>query len=513
MIQSVSGTGTALSGTFAPEQDSGVSTSVYPYNTVVLLETTYPGTSQFFDGTGVIIGPHTILTASHMLWNSTTSKEADHVYIYPGYNSSGVPNPAGTGALSTSATWHNFQVGNLDGTIGSSDSQFDYAVIDVSFTFSSWMGIKTGIGSGSAHLTGYPVTTNGLQDDQFGTYSLDPSFSLYDYGSIFSNHGNSGGPLWIDADPSSAVLPYVIGIASSTTSATEITAAKFDQINAWVAQDGYSLSASTGLVSINDVSVTEGNSGSNVVTFTVTRTGGTAAFSVNYSTSNGSATVADNDYVAKSGTLNFGANVNTQTITITINGDTKFESNETFFVNLSGATNGVTFSDSQGLGTIVNDDLVGPVQQTISKVERFFDSATGDHFYSLSTAEAAQIRANLPSYHDEGAPWSVPSTGSGTQNVYRFFDVVTHAHFFTDSAAERAYINNTPLLAAEYHDEGVAFQDYTAAGPGTLTLERFFNTISHMHTYGASAAENASIRSGGAGPGWVDEGPSFIVHT
>lgn len=146
-------------------------------------------------------------------------------------------------------------------------------------------------------------------------------------------------------------------------------------------------------------------------------------------------------------------------------------------------------------------------------VERFFDSATGDHFYSLSAAEAAQIRTTLPTYHDEGAPWSAPVAGPSTQNVYRFFDVVTHAHFFTDSAAERDNINNTPSLATEYHYEGVAFQDYTSAGPGTLTLERFFNTISHMHTYGASAAENISIRSGGAGPGWIDEGPSFIVHT
>ena len=43
-------------------------------------------------------------------------------------------------------------------------------------------------------------------------------------------------------------------------------------------------------------------------TFTVTRTGGTAAFAVNFATSNSTATVADNDYVANSGTLTFGTN-------------------------------------------------------------------------------------------------------------------------------------------------------------------------------------------------------------
>jgi Calx-beta domain len=111
-----------------------------------------------------------------------------------------------------------------------------------------------------------------------------------------------------------------------------------------------------GSVSISDVSITEGNSGTKVATFTVTRTGGTAAFNVNYATSDGGATVADGDYVAASGTLAFGANVNTRTISVTINGDTRVESDQSFYVNLSGATNGAGISDSLGIGTILNDD-------------------------------------------------------------------------------------------------------------------------------------------------------------
>ena len=91
--------------------------------------------------------------------------------------------------------------------------------------------------------------------------------------------------------------------------------------------------SATGSVSINDVTISEGNSGTKVATFTVTRSGGTAAFDVNFATSNGTATtVADSDYVAASNTLHFGANQNTQTISVTINGDTKVEANETFNV-------------------------------------------------------------------------------------------------------------------------------------------------------------------------------------
>ena len=55
--------------------------------------------------------------------------------------------------------------------------------------------------------------------------------------------------------------------------------------------------AVVGAISIDDVSIAEGNSGATTATFTVRRSGGTAAFSVDYATfDNGSAT-ANSDYV------------------------------------------------------------------------------------------------------------------------------------------------------------------------------------------------------------------------
>jgi hypothetical protein len=119
-----------------------------------------------------------------------------------------------------------------------------------------------------------------------------------------------------------------------------------------------------GNISINDVTITEGNSGTKVATFTVSHTGSTA-FSVNYATANSTATAGTSgaaDYVATSGTLNFADGTSTQTVSVTIRGDTIYEPNETFFVNLTGATNGGTITKSAGLGTIANDDTapVGP---------------------------------------------------------------------------------------------------------------------------------------------------------
>ena len=111
-------------------------------------------------------------------------------------------------------------------------------------------------------------------------------------------------------------------------------------------------------VQIDNASITEGDIGTRVLTFTVTRTGGTEVFDLEYGTANGTATAADFDYTARFGVLHFDVGVNTRTIPITIIGDTKLEPNQTFVINLLNPTNGVTIGDAQGLGTILNDDLV-----------------------------------------------------------------------------------------------------------------------------------------------------------
>jgi Calx-beta domain-containing protein len=109
------------------------------------------------------------------------------------------------------------------------------------------------------------------------------------------------------------------------------------------------------LLSISNASVTEGNSGTTTAMFTVTLTpASTQTVTVAYGMADGTAT-AGSDYVLNSGTLTFAPGVSTQPISVTVNGDTAVELDETFVVNLSGATN-ATIGDAQGTGTIVNDD-------------------------------------------------------------------------------------------------------------------------------------------------------------
>jgi len=197
-METTTGTFTAaISGVLAPPNYSSIST--YPYNTVVLIETVNPNNPGFFSfGSGVVIGPHPFLTASHMLWDSAHQGEANQVWLYPAYYQNGIPNPPGSlGPINANLVWHNYIVGvpgqNL---ISQSDSQYDFAVIDTDYTFTSWMGVSLDYGGGAVNVTGYPATANGIQTSASGVVSKDPNYSLLDYPNNFVSPGNSGGPLW-----------------------------------------------------------------------------------------------------------------------------------------------------------------------------------------------------------------------------------------------------------------------------------------------------------------------------
>ncbi|HUR18575.1 MAG TPA: Calx-beta domain-containing protein [Acidimicrobiales bacterium] len=108
-------------------------------------------------------------------------------------------------------------------------------------------------------------------------------------------------------------------------------------------------------LSIDNVIVTEGNTGSTDAVFTVTLSPASGRpVTATYTTAPGTAT-AGSDYTTTSGSLTFDPGVTTRTISVPVRGDTVDEPDETFTVNLSGATN-ATVADPQGTGTITDDD-------------------------------------------------------------------------------------------------------------------------------------------------------------
>ena len=108
-------------------------------------------------------------------------------------------------------------------------------------------------------------------------------------------------------------------------------------------------------VSISDVTVNEGNSGTTNAVFTISLgQAAPAAATVDWATQDGSA-VAGSDYTAASGTVSFAPGETTKTVTVPVSGDTQLEPTENFAVNLSNPV-GTRILDSGGVGTITNDD-------------------------------------------------------------------------------------------------------------------------------------------------------------
>jgi uncharacterized repeat protein (TIGR01451 family) len=108
-------------------------------------------------------------------------------------------------------------------------------------------------------------------------------------------------------------------------------------------------------LSIADVTVTEGNSGTVNAVLKVTLAGTSSQpVTVKWATSDGTA-VAPGDYVAAKGTLTFAPGESSKTITVAVNGDLLNEADELFTVDLS-APVGATIAKPHGVVTILNDD-------------------------------------------------------------------------------------------------------------------------------------------------------------
>jgi parallel beta-helix repeat protein len=217
---------------------------------------------------------------------------------------------------------------------------------------------------GNAYITGqtpssdFPTTSDALQSTKGGSSDafitqLAPDGALL-YSSYLGGSGNdsgdgiavhSTGEVVVTGQTASDNFPLVNALQPTKGNATDIFVTKIS-VRSAPAQPS---------ISISDVWISEGNSGTVDAVFTVSLSfAGTSSVTVTFSTADDSAT-AGSDYVATSGNLTFNPGETTKTISVQVNGDTVDEVNETFFVNLTSATH-ATIADGQGIGTIVNDD-------------------------------------------------------------------------------------------------------------------------------------------------------------
>ncbi len=166
-------------------------------------------------------------------------------------------------------------------------------------------------------------------------------------------------------------------------------------------------------ISIGDATVTEGNSGTVNLTFTVTLSGASGnTVTVNFATSNGTAT-AGSDYTQNNGTITFAPGETSKTITIAVTGDSIDEDNETLTVTLS-SPSGATIADGTATGTITDDDTAGTIQFSNATFTATENGGTITITVTRTGGTAANATVNFATANGTATAGSDYTNASGT---------------------------------------------------------------------------------------------------
>ena len=240
-------------------------------------------------------------------------------------------------------------------------------------------------------------------------------------------------------------------------------------------------------ISIADVSLEEGNATA-TATFVLTLSAAAGRpVTVGYATADGSAT-AGSDYTPVSGTASFAIGATTTSITVTVTGDTVMELDETFFVNLSAASN-ATIARAQATGTLRNDEGLPAVSVADASVAEGNSGTVNLNF--AVTLSAASLNPVSISY----------ATGGGTATAG------------TDYASASGTLTIPPgamagtIVVAVNGDttaEGSETFTITLSNPANATLARSAATGTITNDDGASGLVAAFSFDEGAGTTALD---------
>ncbi len=138
-------------------------------------------------------------------------------------------------------------------------------------------------------------------------------------------------------------------------------------------------------VSVSDASAAEGDA----VAFTVSLSAASSQqVTVDYATSGGTA-AAGSDFTAESGTLTFGANETSKTVSVATTDDSVDEEDETFTLTLSSPAN-ATLGDATATGTI-NDNDVSTTPLTASFSDMPASHTGGEFTFGLAFSENVEL--------------------------------------------------------------------------------------------------------------------------
>ena len=271
--------------------------------------------------------------------------------------------------------------------------------------------------------------------------------------------------------------------------------------------------------SIDSPSVTEGDSGSVTMTFTVSlNPAGASQHTVNYARTGGTAASGTDFTALSASTLTFAAGTTSQTITVSVRGDTLDESNETVIITLSSASSGSTIGTATGTGTITDDDPKFSINSP---------SVTEGDSGSVNLVFTVTLSAAGASQHTVGYAQTGGTATSGTDYTAVTANTLTFAAGTTtqtitvsvtgDTADES---NETVVITLSNASSGTAIS--TATGTGTIrdddpkfsinspsVVEGDSGSVNLVFTVTLSAASTSSLtvdyaRTGGTATSGTD---------
>jgi Ca2+-binding RTX toxin-like protein len=256
-------------------------------------------------------------------------------------------------------------------------------------------------------------------------------------------------------------------------------------------------------VSVGDVSVTEGNVGTTNANFVVALSQKYAHdVTVTYSTADGTA-VAPGDYAAKSGTVVIPAGSLSATVAIVVNGDLLSEANETFSLNVSGATvaavgggtTSLTLSDGSGLGTILNDDQVNISVSSGAPVGEGHNGTTQMAFVvTLAQPTAATVTVNY-------------TTSGGTATSSTDYAAASGTVTFNPGETSKTVLVNVNGDVAQESDETVTLTLSGNSSNSTILVSSATNKILNDDLIGTGGANTLAAPNNG-----ITDGVTLNYH-